>query len=99
MQTYHPNKYSLEDLYKEIDFYDRKIAHCLTLESFDLPSERSAAVGKLRRQRQALVKVAMKFAGEGVAYDPKHLPRSFVQDLDGKLSEVAAASDAQGMQA
>ena len=91
MQTYHPNKYYLEDLYKEIDFYDRKIAHCLTLETYDLPSERTAAVGKLRRQRQALVKIAMKFAGEGVEYDPKRLPRSFVQDGDGKLAEVAQA--------
>lgn len=96
MQTYHPNKFSLQDLYREIDLYDRKIAHSLNLEKFDLPSERTAAVSKLRRQRQSLVKVAMKFAGEGVAYDPKFLPRSIVQGADGKLAEVVQATGSMG---
>lgn len=91
MQTYHPNKFSLEDLYREIDLYDRKIAHTLHIEKFSMGSERVAAVGKLRRQRQQLVKIAMKFAGEGVAFDPKFLPRSFVQGADGTLAEIQAA--------
>ncbi len=91
MQTYHPNKFSLQDLYKEIDLYDRKIAHSLNVEKFDLGSERTAAVGKLRRHRQQLVKIAMKFAGEGVIFDPKFLPRSFVQGTDGKPAEILAA--------
>ena len=91
MQTYHPNQYALQDIYREIDFFDRKIAHSRNLERFDLPSERTAAVAKLQRQRSQLVKVALKFAAEGVAYDPKFLPRSFVQGEDGLPLELEAA--------
>ena len=92
MQTYFPNKFHLQDLYREIDLFDRKIAHCQNVEQFELGSERLSAVGKLRRQRQRLVKLAMKFASDGVSYDPKFLPRSFVQGADGKLAEVEAAA-------
>lgn len=91
MQTYHPNQYALQDLYKDIDLLDRKIAHSRNLEKFDLPSAREAAVAKLRRQRLQLVKIAMKFAADGIAYDPKFLPRSFVQGADGLPSEIEVA--------
>jgi hypothetical protein len=92
MQTYHPNQYALQDLYRDIDLFDRKIAHCRTLEKFDLEQERTAAVAKLRRQRQNLVKLALKFAADGIVYDPKFLPRSFVQGADGLPSEVVEAA-------
>lgn len=90
MQTYFANKFHLQDLYREIDLFDRKIAHCQNVEKFDLESERRASADKLRRARQKLVTLAMKFAGAGVAYDPKFLPRSFVQGADGQLAEVEA---------
>ena len=90
MQRYSPNQFHLQDLYKEIDLFDRKIAHSRNIEKFDLPSERATALAKLRRQRGQLVKLAMQFATDGVTYDPKFLPRSFVQGPDGKLSELAA---------
>ncbi len=92
MQTYLPNKFDLEDLYREIDLFDRKIAHCQHVEKFDLGSERIAAVGKLRRQRQRLVKLAMKFASDGISYNPKFLPRSFVLGADGTLAEIEATA-------
>jgi|SRR5581483_9278697 len=96
MQTYQPNKFHLEDLYKEIDFYDRKIAYCRSVEKYEMESERATSLGKLQRQRQKLVKIAMKFASDGVTYDPKFLPRSFVQGADGSLAEVEAVGAARG---
>lgn len=83
----------LQDLYREIDVYDLKIAHCLVTDTFAVESERISALNALRRQRLHLVKIAMKFAGEGVAFDPKFLPRSFARGADGKLADMEAATE------
>ncbi|HEY3927887.1 MAG TPA: hypothetical protein VGL89_05910 [Candidatus Koribacter sp.] len=88
MQTYFPNKFYVADLHQEIDLYDRKIAHCLEFEKFNYESERTASLGKLRRKRQQLVKLALRFASEGVEYDPKFLPRSMGVGKNGELQEV-----------
>jgi hypothetical protein len=80
--------YNLVDLHKEIDLYDRKIAHCKHFESFDLESERESALGKLRRKRQGLVKLAMQFSQQGIQHDPKFLPRSFALGEDGMITEL-----------
>ena len=96
MQTYKPNKYHVADLHREIDLYDRKIAHCLAFQKFDLEGERTAALGKLRRQRQQLVKIALQFAHDGVEYDPKFLPRSLALAESGVLTEVEAKPAVRG---
>lgn len=87
MQTYSPNKYHLVDIHKEIDLFDRKIAYCKQFEKFDLESERDSALGKLRRKRKGLVKLAFDFSGRGIEHDPKFLPRSFVVGENGTITE------------
>lgn len=79
MKTMPDSTFALRDLYQEIAFFDRKIAHCQTLEKFDSPDEREAAVRKLVTKRGTLVKTALAMADRGVECDPKHLPRSFQQ--------------------
>ncbi len=70
------SKYALQDLYAEIDLFDRKINHSQKYASFDSDRERATAVEKLMTKREALVKSATAMAGRGVACDPKYLPRS-----------------------
>ncbi len=70
------NKYALQDMYAEIDLFDRKIAHCRNHERFDSEHEREGAVGKLTTKREALVKTALAMASRGVECNPKYLPRS-----------------------
>ena len=77
MPTRPDNKYELQDLYQEIDLFDRKIAHCQNFEKFATDEERAAARQKLVTKREALVKTALEMASRGVACNPKYLPRSF----------------------
>ncbi len=70
------SKYALQDLYAEIDLFDRKINHSQTYASFDSDQERANQVEKLMTKREALVKSAAAMAGRGVECDPKYLPRS-----------------------
>ena len=77
MQVHSENKYHLLDLHKEIDLFDRKIAHTKNIESFDSEDRRTSAVKRLETKRTALVTVAVELANKGVEYDPKSLPRSF----------------------
>ncbi len=70
------SKYALQDMYEEIDLFDRKIAHCQNHEKFDSEQERTNALEKLATKREALVKAALAMASRGVECDPKHLPRS-----------------------
>ncbi len=79
MQPTKDNRYALQDLHDEIDLFDRKIAHCEHYETFESEQARTAALGKLRAKREALVKAALAMASRGVECDPKHLPRSFRQ--------------------
>ncbi len=71
-----PSKYNLKDLYEEIGFYDRKIAHCQNFEKFDSEEERSRAVEKLAKKRKSLVQSAATMASSGVECDPSQLPGS-----------------------
>jgi hypothetical protein len=71
------SKYALQDLYAEIDLFDRKIAHSQQHASFDSEQERVSTIGKLVSKREALVKAAIAMASRGVECDPKYLPRSF----------------------
>ncbi len=70
------SKYALQDLYAEIDLFDRKISHSQKYASFDSDQERASAVEKLMTKRETLVKSATAMAGRGIACDPKYLPRS-----------------------
>ncbi len=70
------SKYVLQDLYAEIDLFDRKINHSQKYASFDSDQERASQVEKLMTKREALVKSATAMAARGVVCDPKHLPRS-----------------------
>ncbi len=68
--------YDLIDLHKEIDYFDRKIAYCQTLEKFDSEGERANALQKLNTKRGTLVKAAQEAASRGIQCDGKYLPRS-----------------------
>ncbi len=78
------SKYALQDLYAEIDLFDRKINHSQKYASFDSDQERASAVEKLTTKRATLVKSAAAMTGRGVECDPKYLPRS--------LREIANAA-------
>ncbi len=67
----------LDDLHKEIDYFDRKIAYCRDLEKFPSEMERASAVHKLETKRATLVKAAAEITAMGIACNPKYLPRSF----------------------
>lgn len=74
----HPrNKYHLRDLHREIDLFDRKIAHNETHAVFATEELRASEIKKLKTKRGTLVKVAAELVSEGIGYDPKDLPRSF----------------------
>jgi hypothetical protein len=81
------SKYALKELHKEIDLFDRKIAHCQAYEKFDSELARAAALHKLVTKREALVKTALAMASRGVECDPKYLPRSFKEPVEA--SKVA----------
>lgn len=49
-------------------------------------------LGKLQRKRKSLVKLAMQFSQQGIAHDPKFLPRSFLVDLRGKIVDASEQS-------
>jgi hypothetical protein len=76
MQVIPDSKYSLKDLYQQIDLFDRKIAYCQGYEKFETEEARAAAHRKLVTKRGALLATALAMAGRGVQCDPKYLPRS-----------------------
>jgi hypothetical protein len=80
MQVKSPSKYDLRDLHQEIDFLDRKIAHCQNFEKFDSEIARASALRKLVTKRGTRVKKALEIASRGIECDPKYLPRSFSKD-------------------
>lgn len=67
----------LDDLHKEIDYFDRKIAYCRDVEKFESEADRSSALHKLETKRGTLVKAAAGITAQGVQFNPKYLPRSF----------------------
>ncbi len=74
----HPrNKYHLKDLYREIDLFDRKIAHSEIHAVFATEELRLVEIKKLRTKRGTLVKVAAELVSEGIGFEQKDLPRSF----------------------
>jgi hypothetical protein len=81
------NKFYLLSLHKEIDFFDRKIAHARNIENFDSDHLKALAIKKLETKRSALVTTAMDLASKGVEYDPKWLPRSFKATLEKSAAE------------
>jgi len=80
--------YRLRDLFRDIDYFDRKIAFCQDHETFDVDSERAAALGKLMKSRARLVKQADDLKKTGATCDPKDLPRSF-KDHEAKNAQAA----------
>jgi hypothetical protein len=76
MQVVPDSKYSLKDLYQQIDLFDRKIAYCQGYEKFETEEARAAAHRKLVTKRAALLATALAMAARGVQCDPKYLPRS-----------------------
>lgn len=80
MQARPQNRYALNDLHREIDLLDRKIAHCQNHEKFDSDQARAAAIQKLTKTRGTLVKTALQAVGEGVEFDAKYLPRSLKEE-------------------
>jgi hypothetical protein len=76
MQIHPPSKYHLKDLHKEIDLFDRKIAHCQHHAKFDCEEDRRAALQKLTTGRQRVVKAAAVIVSQGIEVDPNQLPRS-----------------------
>ena len=87
MQAKPASKYELKDLHREIDLFDRKIAHCQSYAKFDSEQDRAAAVHKLETRRQTLVKKALDAVSDGIECDPQYLPRS--------LKNAAAAAKAE----
>jgi hypothetical protein len=77
MELHPNNKYHLNDLHREIDLFDRKIAYCQGHAKFESEPERAIALRKLETKRKSLVNVAVDLVSKGVEYDAKHLPRSF----------------------
>jgi len=74
----HPaNTGHLDDLHKEIDYFDRRIAHSQNIEKFDSELGRASAVQKLVTKRESLVKAAAEITAMGIPYNPKYVPRSF----------------------
>lgn len=69
--------YTLRDLFKDIDYFDRKLAYCQTHETFVSEGARAAALGKLMKSRARLVKKADVLTDKGAKCDLKDLPRSF----------------------
>ena len=82
MSAIQDNKYALQDLYGEIDLFDRKITYCHAHEHFDSERDRASALRKLVTRRESLVKTAVAMSGRGVECDPKYLPRSFKQTAE-----------------
>lgn len=77
MRLHRATRGDLDDLHKEIDYFDRKIAYCRDLERFDSEAQRSSALHKLVTKRGTLVKAAAEITALGVQFNPKYLPRSF----------------------
>lgn len=96
----HPaNKYHLKEVHQEIDYLDRKIAYAETLEKFTSDADREAAIKKLNLKRDPLVKAAHDLAGQGVEWDAKDLPRSFMKaNRAGVATEGAPTDDAANSQ-
>ncbi len=80
----------LNDLHKEIDYFDRKIAYCRDVEKFESEAERSSALHKLETKRGTLVKAAAEITALGVQFNPKYLPRSFKSA--GQAAETKASA-------
>jgi len=69
--------YRLRDLFKDIDYFDRKVDYCQKHETFVTEGARTAALGKLLKSRGRLVKQADDLKKTGATCDLKDLPRSF----------------------
>lgn len=90
MQAQPAHRGHLNDLHKEIDYLDRKIAHSRDIEKFDSETARGAAVQKLVTKRGKLVKIAAEMTATGMPFDPKYLPRSFKTDPPQLESKITA---------
>ena len=86
MQSKPVNQYALKDVHQEIDLFDRKISYCQNYEKFESDDARKAALQKLNRRREILVRLALEAARDGVHVDPNFLPRSF---KEAKTAEKA----------
>jgi hypothetical protein len=84
-----PTRYALRDLHREIGFFDRKIAHCRTLEKFASDFARAAALEKLVNRRAKLVKSAAAMVSQGVPYDAQDVPES-LQPKDARSAKASA---------
>ena len=71
------DKYSLRDIHREIDLYDRKIEYLNRFEEFASDAEREKAEKALVTKRAPLEKRAKELAALGVEFAEQDLPRSF----------------------
>ena len=71
------DKFYLNSLHQEIDFYDRKIAYLENYLQFDTDADREGAKHKLITKRASLAETAKILVADGVEFNPSELPRSF----------------------
>jgi len=88
MQLKLTGKADLKDLYLEIAFFDRKIAHCQNYETFDSEAARSAALQKRVTKRKALVTNAKSLSERSIECDLEYFPESLKRrGMDAKEGE------------
>lgn len=75
------DKFYLKSLHKEIDFYDRKLAHLLKFEVVASEAERDSMAKKIVTKRETLARTARQLAADGVEFSPADLPRSFRPEI------------------
>jgi hypothetical protein len=83
------DKYYLRSLHEEISLVDRKIAHMAKYDSFPSEKARDLAAGKLRAQRDLLVRNAQLLIDSGIDYKASELPRSLRPNEPASASEAA----------
>jgi len=98
MRTLPQDKYTLRDIHREIDLFDRKLIHLVQHESFPTETLRDAAVRKATTKREQLANQARSLAALGIEFQPSELPRSFRTDdstpntaKPEKIAEIPAA--------
>jgi hypothetical protein len=100
MRTLPQDKYTLRDIHREIDLFDRKLIHLVKHEVFPTETLRDAAVRKATTKREQLANQARSLAALGIEFQPSDLPRSFRSGEPVETaSEVAAAAEAASVSA
>ena len=88
-------KIQLKSLHKEIDLFDRKLAHLAKYGEFTTEADRKAAAGKMQRKRDSLAAEAQEMMKSGVEFDPSALPRSFCPEDSPAPAAAPAKTEAE----